>query len=241
MDLLIVGAGDMGRWFGEAVDASVAFADIDPDAATQAAEVVGGRAVGIDTDERFDAVCIAVPITATEAAIAEHASNATDAVLDLSGVMIAPVAAMADHAPDHERVSLHPLFAPENAPDRIAVVADAPGPITDGILETLTARGNVLFETTPEVHDRAMETVQAKAHTAVLAFALAADEVPEEFGTPVFDKLEELVGEVTGGTPRIYADIQAAFDGADDVADAAARIADADSETFERLYRQAGE
>jgi prephenate dehydrogenase len=38
----------------------------------------------------------------------------------------------------------------------------------------------------------------------------------------------------------VYADIQESFDGADDIAAAAERIAAADGEAFERLYREAG-
>jgi prephenate dehydrogenase len=86
-----------------------------------------------------------------------------------------------------------------------------------------------------------METVQARAHAAVLAFGLAAEPVPEGFGTPVYDALENLRQEVTGNTPRVYADIQKSFEGADDIAAAAERIAAADDEAFERLYRDAGD
>ena len=82
--------------------------------------------------------------------------------------------------------------------------------------------------------------MQGRAHAAVLAFALAAEAVPEPFGTPVFDGLQALVEEVTGGTPRVYGDIQETFDGAADVAAAAREIAEADREAFERLYRDAG-
>jgi prephenate dehydrogenase len=37
----------------------------------------------------------------------------------------------------------------------------------------------------------------------------------------------------------VYAEIQATFEGADEVADAARRIADADPETFAALYEEA--
>lgn len=242
MDVLIVGAGTMGRWFARVIDGpetTVAFADLDPGMAEAAAAESGGRAVPTDTDERFDLVCPAVPIPAIAAAIEEYAPLAESAIVDVSGVMAEPVAAMADHAPDRERLSLHPLFAPENAPGNVAVVADAAGPITETIRERLRAAGNTPVETTPEEHDRAMETIQAKAHAAILAFALAADEVPEGFETPISAGLCELVERVTGGTPRVYADIQTTFDGAEAVAAAAARIADADHESVEALYREA--
>ena len=236
----MVGAGAVGRWFARTVDAEVAFADADAAAAEAAAGAVGGRTAALDGEDRFDAVVVAVPLPATPDAIAAHAHRAERAVLDLSGAMAAPVAAMAEHAPERERASLHPLFAPENAPGRVAVVADAPGPTTDAVWAALEAAGNEPFETTAAAHDRAMRTVQAKAHAALLAFALAAEDVDPAFATPVYDRLVDLVGEVTGGEPRVYADIQAAFDGAGDVADAARALADADHASFERLYRDAG-
>lgn len=241
MDVLIVGAGDMGRWFGDAIatEAAVAFADIDSAAAEDAAAAVDGRAVSLETDERFDAVCLAVPMTGIEAAVEAHASTATTALLDVSGVMEPALEAMATHAPDCERTSLHPLFAPERAPGSIAVVRDEPGPLSATILEALERRGNELVETTATEHDEAMESVQSAAHAAVLSFALAAETVPEGFETPIYEGLRELVEQVTDGTPRVYADIQGAFDGADDVATAASRIAEANPDEFESLYRDA--
>lgn len=241
MEVLIVGAGAMGRWLGGVIDATITYADIDPDAAAHAATATGGSVRDLTDLGVFDVVCIAVPMPAVEAAIQTHAENATTAVVDVTGIMTAPVATMTEYAPDLERLSLHPLFAPENAPGQIAVVHDARGPATNAIREALTAHGNQLFETTPAEHDRAMETVQAKTHAAVLAFALAAEDVPEDFGTPVYDGLRELVAEMLDGTPRVYADIQTAFDGADAIAAAAAEIAAADHAKFERLYRNARE
>jgi prephenate dehydrogenase len=246
MELLVVGAGAMGRWLARTVTVPVAFADADPAAARRAVETLaddshGSRRVPLDTDETFAAVALAVPISATESAVATYADRAEAALLDVTGVMAGPVAAMRDHAPHLERVSLHPLFAPENAPGNVAVVADAPGHVTDTLRADLAAAGNHLFETTPEEHDRAMETVQAAAHTAILAFALAAETTRPEFSTPVSAGLTDLVATVTGGEPRVYAEIQDSFDGAGAVADAARRIADADAETFAHLYREAGE
>jgi len=242
MEVLVVGAGAMGRWAGEtlATEFDVAFADTDATAAAAAADEVGGRTVALDTNEAFDVVCVAVPITATEAAIEAHANRAERAMIDVTGVMEGPVAAMRAYLPDRERVSLHPLFAPENAPGNVAVVTDADGPVTDTILGIIADAGNHVFQTDPHEHDSAMETVQAGAHTAVLAYALAAENVREEFSTPISEVLSDLVGTVTDGTPRVYREIQESFEGADAVADAARRIADADGEAFERLYEEAG-
>lgn len=256
MDVLVVGAGAMGRWFARAVAdwvEEIAFADVDPAAAERAVRGVDKaeevtrsgasvRTTPVDGDERFDAVCLAVPMPAVEDAVARHAGRAERALLDLTGAMAEPVAAMAAHASDRERVSFHPLFAPENEPGNVAVVADEPGPITDRFREALAARGNQVFETTPEEHDVAMETVQASAHAAILAYALAgATDVREEFHTPVSAGLSDLAAQVTAGSPGVYAEIQVAFDGAEKVAAAAERIATADPETFAELYDRAGE
>ncbi len=236
----MVGAGAMGRWFADAVADEVAFLDVDPDAAAAAAEATGGRAVGPDTTETFEAVCVAVPLPAAAEALGTYAGRAERAVFDVAGVMAEPLAAAREAAPDAERASLHPLFAPSNAPGTVAAVVDEDGPGVRAVLDRLADRDNRIYRTTAAEHDDAMRTVQARTHAAVLAFALAAEDVPEPFHTPISAGLSELVAEVTGGEPRVYADVQAAFDGADDVAAAAREIADADPERFARLYERAG-
>jgi len=246
MELLVVGAGAMGRWFGRALredgppSLDLTVLDTDAGAAREAVDALDAETVEPETDETFEAVCFAVPIPAAGEAIATYGGQAERAVFDVTGTMAEPVAAMRRHAPNRERISLHPLFAPENEPGNVPVVADAPGPATDRVREALTARGNDLFETTPDEHDEAMETVQARTHAAVLAYALAAEEVPGRFQTPVSAGLGDVVAQVTGGDASVYADVQAAFDGAEDVASAAERIAGADHEAFEDLYDEAG-
>ena len=244
MDVLIVGAGSMGTWFGRAVDAAVSFADVDADAAAAAADAVEGADVApleaaSPGEAEYDVVCVAVPMAHASDAIAAHADRAARAVVDVSGVMGPPLEAMAEHAPDLERASLHPLFAPERAPGSIAVVRDESGPVVEEVLANLEARGNALIDTTAAEHDEAMETVQAATHAAVLSFALAADPVPEGFATPIYEHLARLAEQMTEGTPRVYADIQETFAGAEAVSDAAASIAEADADELEALYREA--
>ena len=249
METLVVGAGAMGRWTGrlarEAFDADLVFLDRDPGAARDAAAGVGGRAVdspglsaGPDRDGGFGLVCVAVPIPAARTAIETHGPRARRAVVDVTGTMTEPVAAMADLT-GRERASLHPLFAPDSEPGNVPVVVEERGAVVEGLFETLDSRGNDIVETTPAEHDRAMETVQARTHAAVLAFALAADPVPKGFHTPVSAELAALAERVTAGDPRVYGDIQQAFDGAGEVAAAARRVADADAVSFEGLYREA--
>ena len=246
MDLLVVGAGEIGRWVADTVsadaapvDASVAFADRDPAVAADAAAGRGTRAVDADGGSVHDAVCLAVPMSAVPAAVEAYAPRAEDAILDVSGEMTDALAAMREHAPDLERASYHSLFAPPRVPGNVAVVVDESGPTVEGITASIEAGGNDVFETTADKHDEAMETVQAGAHAAVLAWRLAAEPVREEFHTPVSAALDEVADTVTEGSPDVYAEIQRAFDGAEDVADAAAAIADADDDGFAALYERA--
>ena len=246
MDLLVVGAGEIGRWVADTVsadaapvDASVAFADRDPAVAADAAEGRDARAVAADGDSVHDVVCLAVPMSAVPAAVAAYAPRAERAIVDVSGEMTDAVDAMREHAPELERASYHPLFAPPRVPGNVAAVVDAGGPAVEALTESIEAGGNDVFETTAAEHDEAMETVQAGAHAAVLAWRLAGSEVREEFHTPVSAALDDVADTVTEGSPAVYAEIQRAFDGADDVADAAAEIAAADEEAFTALYERA--
>jgi len=246
METLVVGAGSMGRWLGTVLresdrTVSLSYLDAADERAREAAEATGGRAVPAGTSETFDLVCVAVPIPTAREVIAAYADRARDALLDVTGTMAEPIAAMREHAPDRERVSLHPLFAPANEPGNVPVVPDEPGPRTDAVRAALSARDNTLFGTDAATHDRMMETVQARTHAAILAFALAAEPVPDRFHTPVSATLASLATQVTDGDPRVYADIQRSFDGAGDVADAARQLVDADAAEFERLYADAGD
>lgn len=255
MEVLVVGAGAMGQWVGRvlteresnlgesSLDLSggfdIEYYDEHPQAARDAATQTGGDAVTTVKAE-YDVVCVAVPIPVASQAIADHARRARQAVFDITGTMREPVTALKRHAQDVERFSLHPLFSPANEPGNVPMVVDADGPVTRFLKEVLEARGNDVFETTTEAHDEAMETVQARAHAAILAYGLAGEAVPAQFHTTVSGELEALVNQVSSGEARVYADIQAAFDGAEDVAEAAATIAEADRTEFEKLYNQIG-
>jgi len=241
MNLLVVGAGEMGRWVADTADAAVAFTDADPDVAADAAATREARRVPTTTDEPFEAVCLAVPMSAIGDAVETYAPLATEAIFDVSGVMADALEAMNSHAPGLERASFHPLFAPPRVPGNVAVVTAEDGPHLQDVREAMTDAGNTVFETTPAEHDSAMETVQAGAHTAILAYALAADSVREEFATPVSAQLEAVATTVTEGDPAVYAEIQETFDGAAGVAEAAREIAEADDDAFADLYQAAKE
>ncbi|WP_096388905.1 NAD(P)-binding domain-containing protein [Halopenitus persicus] len=249
MELLVVGAGEMGRWIADTVasadavtDPAISFTDLDADRARDAAAGREARALEASTAmaDRFEVVCLAVPISAVADAVAAYADVADGAMIDVSGAMEAPIAAMRDQLdPDVERASLHPLFAPPRVPGNVAAVVDRDGPHVTAVIEAIEAGGNDVFETTAAEHDEAMETVQAGAHAAILAWRLAGADVRDEFHTPVSAGLDDLANTVTEGAPDVYAEIQRAFDGAEGVADAAAAIAEADPETFADLYERA--
>lgn len=251
MEVLVVGAGSMGRWLGGILSdcdspesgvepagderCTVVYYDEQPDVAKRAAAETGGRTVSTPA-ETYDLVCIAVPIPVAQTAIATHAPRARLAAIDITGTMAGPVEALETHAPNVERASFHPLFSPDNEPGNVPMVVDNEGPVIAFLREVLEDRGNTVFETTPAEHDEAMGTVQARAHAAILAYGLAGEAVPDRFQTTVSSELSELVEQVGDGESRVYADIQEAFDGAADVADAASKLTSADREEFERLH-----
>jgi len=241
MDVLIVGSGAVGRWVGASLDGSIAFADVDEAVAkSAAAEEPDGTVADLSGSETYDVVAVAVPMRAATSVIEEQAQRADGALIDFTGSMEEPLEAMEKVGEDLERVSFHPLFAPEHAPGRIAKSTGQEGPLVDRITRSFVEAGNTIVPVEASVHDDAMATVQGRVHAAVLAFALAADPVPEELGTPVFEEMQALRERVTSGPPGVYADIQDTFDGIEALQDAVDSLAEADRETFEELYEDAG-
>lgn len=239
METLILGAGTMGRWVGQLELDPVTFVDVDPEAAVTAAEATPGAQSAQTVAGSYDLVCVAVPMSGVRTAIESASGVDAAAIVDVTGVMKTPLEALAEYHPEAQRASFHPLFAPANAPGNVAAVVDAGGQYVDRFVAALEDAGNTVFETTATEHDRAMETIQAAAHTAVLAYGLAAESVPAEFETPISRTLESLRTQLTDGNPEVYAEIQAQFDGANRVAAAAAELAAADPAAFTSLYRAA--
>ena len=241
MDALIVGAGAVGRWFGSLWDGPVAFADVDRAVASQAAEADQNATVAaLDETKTYDLVVVAVPMRVATDVIAEQADRATRALADFTGSMGDPLDAMAEVGEDLERVSFHPLFAPEHAPGRVAKSVGKPGPAVDELTRALVGDGNTVVPVEAGVHDDAMRTVQGRTHAAILAFGLAADPVPEGLETPVYEELAALRARVTDGSPGVYADIQDRFDGVEDLERALSRLSGAERSEFESLYDDAG-
>ena len=238
MDVLVVGAGQMGRWLGSTLDpiASITYLDRDEETAAEAAAMGGARAV--TAGMAVDVVAIAVPISATESVLEAYAPFAREAIIDVTGQMQPPLSVMREVAEGLERMSLHPLFGPHAAPGRIAMVIDADGPRVQTLCEQLVDVGNELVETDPVTHDRSMRTIQGAAHAAIFAYGLAAEDVPAELHTPVSETLEGLLGRVTEGDPSVYREIQQRFDGIAVLGAAVDQMA-ADHTAIDVLYDQA--
>lgn len=241
MDVLIVGSGAVGRWVGSRLDGSIAFADVDRAAAESAATALpDGTVTDLSGSETYDVVAVAVPMREATSVIEAQADRATGALIDFTGSMAGPLETMEKAGGALQRASFHPLFAPEHAPGRIAKSTGQDGPLIDRITRSFVAAGNTIVPVEASVHDDAMATVQGRVHAAVLAFGLAADPVPEELGTPVFEEMQALRERVTSGPPGVYADIQETFDGIEALQDAVEKLAEADRKTFEELYEDAG-
>ena len=235
MDVLVVGAGQMGRWLGSTLDpiASITYLDRDEEIAAEAAAM--GAATAVTAGIAVDVVAIAVPISATSSVLEAYAPFAREAIIDVTGQMQSPLSVMREVADGLERMSLHPLFAPHAAPGRIAAVIDADGPHVRMLCEQLGEAGNELVETDPVTHDRSMRTIQGAAHAAIFAYGLAAEEVPPELHTPVSETLEGLLARVTEGDPSVYREIQQRFDGIAALGAAADKMA-ADPTAIDVLY-----
>ena len=136
-----------------------------------------------------DVTVVSVPIDVTEAVIAEVGPHVrADALLmDVTSVKQGPVAAMLEStsARGASVVGTHPMFGPNVHTlqgQRVVVCRGRGDAWAEWVMHSLTARGLVVTETTPDRHDRAMSIVQVLTHyqTQVLGVALARQGMPLE-------------------------------------------------------------
>lgn len=185
-------------------------AEMPPDAAPRTIAVIGGhgkmgallarlfgelghRVLIVDRDTALtaheaaplaDVVVISVPIDDTERVIAEVGPRVRDDALlmDITSIKDAPVSAMLAHT-RASVVGTHPMFGPSvhTLQGQRFVVCRARGDAwADWVVQTFTARGLAVTETTPQQHDRAMSIVQVLTHfqTQVLGLTLSRLGVP---------------------------------------------------------------
>jgi prephenate dehydrogenase len=165
-----------------------------------------------------DVVVISVPIDVTERVIAEVGPHVRDDALlmDITSVKEAPVAAMLA-ATRASVVGTHPMFGPSvhTLQGQRVVLCRARGDTwADWVAHVFAARGLVVTETTPALHDRAMSIVQVLTHfqTQVQGLTLArlglSLEETMRFTSPVY-MLELLVtARHFAQSPQLYGPIE---------------------------------
>ncbi len=180
-------------------------AEIPPDTEPRTVAVIGGRGrigsllVGLfadlghrvlvaDVDTELapveaaavaDVTVISVPIEATEGvirAVGPHV-RPESLLMDVTSVKSAPVRAMLEST-EASVVGTHPMFGPSVHTlqgQRVVLCRGRGDTWADWVARTLTARGLVITEATPEQHDRVMSVVQVLNHfqTQVLGLTVA--------------------------------------------------------------------
>ena len=257
-------------------------AEVAPDAAARTVAVIGGHGrigrvmvrlfedlghsvmvADVDTEltpaeaaAAADVTVVSVPIAVTEEVIrlvGPHVRE--DALLmDVTSLKGAPVAAMLESTRGSV-VGTHPMFGPSVHTlqgQRVVLCRGRGDAWADWVAHELTARGLVVTETTPELHDRAMSVVQVLTHfqTQVLGLTLARLGLPLEetmrFTSPAyllelyvaarhFAQSPALYGPIEMRNPRTP-EITAAFGAA--ARELAAVLAAGDQAAFDTLFEE---
>lgn len=227
--LIVGGAGEMGRWYARFLaDAGweVTIHDVSPDAAMVAREGGWARADDLSVAGRCDAVLVSVPIDRVADAVAGVAPRMRRGSLlcDITSVKVAPMEAMARHAPAGvDVIGSHPLFGPTMPAARGQTVILTP---LGGRSETWMPRLRDLYASagvkvevlSPEEHDRLMAVVQGLTHFVYIALggtlrALGFDvSRSRRFTSPIYDIFLDLVGRILAQNPELYALIQTQLD-----------------------------
>jgi len=162
-----------------------------------------------------DWIIIAIPEAPALAALRGTVSLAKRGALlaDILSVKGQIVSTAISCVRDHEYLSLHPLFSPqEQFCGTVAVTPVRAASQASLLLRSLVTWGGTILEMTADDHDRAMAMVQVIAHAAILSFGAAGEEFARTSSplatTPVHTMLSGLVRRITAGDPALYWDIQ---------------------------------
>lgn len=223
MEMAVIGAGAMGKWFANFAKNSgwnVKITDIDQEKAQKVAQELGvGLAeTNVRATEGADIVLISVPIKETPKIISEVSESLeNDALLiDIASVKEDPVDTMTQTKTEAEMVSMHPLFGPgaEDLKNRTIVAV----PIRDGekyqsLRKLLSNLGAQIVEMEASEHDRIMSVTQSLTHFTLLSYLSAlksmnASEKAKELRTPMFQKLLDISKAFLIEDPELCGDIQ---------------------------------
>ncbi|GAA3432641.1 chorismate mutase family protein [Kutzneria kofuensis] len=117
-----------------------------------------------------------------------------------------------------EQVGLNPMFAPDlgMAGRPVAAVVTRGGPGVTAVLDMVRSWGGRVVPCNPEEHDTTTAATQALTHAAVLSFGLALTRLGVDAerlaatAPPPHTTLLALLARITGGSPEVYLDVQAA-------------------------------
>lgn len=223
MDIAIIGAGSMGRWFAkfcEDKDWNVTITDKDDEKARKAVDEIGVETVEKNTKavKGADIIIISVPIKETPNVIREVGSsiNSDSLLLDIASVKEVVVDTMKKLDIESELASIHPLFGPgaENLEGQnIASIPVDTGERYEQFKKFLSDSGAQILEIGAEEHDKIMSVTQSLTHFTLLTFLSALDSMPntekaKNLSTPMFQKLLDLSKAFLSEDPNVCGDIQ---------------------------------
>jgi chorismate mutase-like protein len=165
-----------------------------------------------------DLVLLAVPEPVALRALAPLAQllRPSAVLVDTLSVKSRYAARLADLPCEH--VGLNPMFAPDlgMAGRPVAAVVTGGGPGVTAVLDLVRSWGGRVVPFSPKEHDITTAATQALTHAAVLSSGLALTRLGVEAerlaatAPPPHATLLALLARITGGSPEVYLDVQAA-------------------------------
>lgn len=223
MNLAILGAGKMGRWFaklGKEMNWNVKISDLDQEKARQVADELNLKFSKTNEGAVREAeiVIVSVPIKKTPAVIrkiGEHLEENT-LLMDIASVKEQAVEAMKSLETNSELASIHPLFGPgaEDLNDKnIVSVPVRTGELYEQFKKTLSERGARIEEMEADEHDQVMSLTQSLTHFTLLTFLSTVNrtknfEKAKDLATPMFQKLLDLSRAYLHEDPELCGSIQ---------------------------------
>lgn len=158
-----------------------------------------------------DLLLLAVPAPAMADVLAECCPHCAPGsiLMDVCSVKVQPLGLMLQHHPGPV-VGTHPLFGQDPGDDpRVAVTPGRDTSAAQAVTVLMTRLGFTPFQTTPEIHDRAMAAVQGLNFVTTCAYlaALAGDDTTLEFLTPSFRRRLEAARKMITEDAGLFADL----------------------------------
>ena len=224
----------------------VMIADVDTELAIEEAAAVA------------DVIIVSVPIDATVELIHRIGPLVREEALlmDVTSIKVAPVKAMLDSCRGSV-IGTHPLFGPSVHSlqrQRVALCRRRGDAWFDWLHQMFCARGLVVFESTPDRHDRAMSIVQVLVHfaTEVMGHTLTnlGVDLTEtlQFTSPVYLMELLMTARHFAQSPKLYASIEMSNPATPAVMDAFVQsaqrlqkiVGERDHDAFERAFAEVG-